>query len=225
MSQPSGTNCPRDFLRRGPFSHPGSSNTVRYLSQELYDIRFKNLRDLGGYSNGVPPLPIPNREVKPINADGTAVTCGRVGSRHFKERFARVAPFFLLCSGVTFFRLVLLPRRNPRDNGSKDALGIFTEKQCTPSLFYLSAFKENAYGVSLHLFCACAVRLTSAICRLYHNGKLSSSRGLLLHVSVDFVPMLCLCVVLSAWLFSLPASWLYCVVRWPVGSVWAVVPN
>ena len=99
MSQPSGTNCPKDFLRRGPFSHPGSSNTVRYLSQELYDIRFKNLRDLGGYSNGVPPLPIPNREVKPINADGTAVTCGRVGSRHFKERFARVAPFFVVFGG------------------------------------------------------------------------------------------------------------------------------
>ena len=26
-----------------------------------------------------PPLPIPNREVKPARADGTAVTCGRVG--------------------------------------------------------------------------------------------------------------------------------------------------
>ena len=26
----------------------------------------------GGYSNGVPPLPIPNREVKPVYADGTA---------------------------------------------------------------------------------------------------------------------------------------------------------
>ena len=26
----------------------------------------------GGYSTGVPPLPIPNREVKPGNADGTA---------------------------------------------------------------------------------------------------------------------------------------------------------
>ena len=25
-----------------------------------------------GYSNGVPPLPIPNREVKPVYADGTA---------------------------------------------------------------------------------------------------------------------------------------------------------
>ena len=27
---------------------------------------------LGGYSDGVPPLPIPNREVKPVRADGTA---------------------------------------------------------------------------------------------------------------------------------------------------------
>ena len=26
----------------------------------------------GGYSDGVPPLPIPNREVKPDRADGTA---------------------------------------------------------------------------------------------------------------------------------------------------------
>ena len=26
----------------------------------------------GGYSRGVPPLPIPNREVKPVRADGTA---------------------------------------------------------------------------------------------------------------------------------------------------------
>jgi len=29
-------------------------------------------RSLGDYSIGVPPLPIPNREVKPDSADGTA---------------------------------------------------------------------------------------------------------------------------------------------------------
>ena len=34
---------------------------------------------LGGYCVGVPPLPIPNREVKPVCADGTAMQCGRVG--------------------------------------------------------------------------------------------------------------------------------------------------
>ena len=27
----------------------------------------------------IPPLPIPNREVKSCNADGTAYICGRVG--------------------------------------------------------------------------------------------------------------------------------------------------
>ena len=35
----------------------------------------------GGYCGGVPPLPIPNREVKPVCADGTAMQCGRVGGR------------------------------------------------------------------------------------------------------------------------------------------------
>ena len=34
----------------------------------------------GGYCGGVTPLPIPNREVKPAYADGTAIKCGRVGS-------------------------------------------------------------------------------------------------------------------------------------------------
>ena len=37
----------------------------------------------GGDSCGVPPLPIPNREVKPACADGTAMQCGRVGNRLF----------------------------------------------------------------------------------------------------------------------------------------------
>ena len=35
----------------------------------------------GGYCVGVPPLSIPNREVKPVCADGTAMQCGRVGGR------------------------------------------------------------------------------------------------------------------------------------------------
>ena len=51
----------------------------------------------GGYSVGVPPLPIPNREVKPVRADGTA-SSGRVGRRHFSERFFKVLKdlFFVL---------------------------------------------------------------------------------------------------------------------------------
>ena len=49
----------------------------------------------GGYSVGVPPLPIPNREVKPVRADGTAYS-GRVGRRHFSEGFFKFEePLFL----------------------------------------------------------------------------------------------------------------------------------
>jgi hypothetical protein len=47
-----------------------------------FSIRLKNRKTLGDYSSGVPPLPIPNREVKPTSADGTAYR-GRVGRRQF----------------------------------------------------------------------------------------------------------------------------------------------
>ena len=40
----------------------------------------------GGYCGEVPPLPIPNREVKLTCADGTAMQCGRVGSRLLLSR-------------------------------------------------------------------------------------------------------------------------------------------
>ena len=45
-------------------------------------------------SAGVPPLPIPNREVKPCSADGTGVTPGRVGRRHIITKPARKAGFW-----------------------------------------------------------------------------------------------------------------------------------
>ena len=53
----------------------------------------------GGYCGGVPPLPIPNREVKPTYADGTAMQCGRVGSRLLLEasKIQFFGAFFLLC--------------------------------------------------------------------------------------------------------------------------------
>ena len=41
---------------------------------------FLSAKYCGGYSGGEPPLPIPNREVKPAIADGTAPPGGRVGS-------------------------------------------------------------------------------------------------------------------------------------------------
>ena len=69
-------------------THSGISHT-----RTGFDI-MKRLVLLGGYSSEVPPLPIPNREVKLTNADGTAYLSGRVGSRLFKEQIERFAPFF-----------------------------------------------------------------------------------------------------------------------------------
>ena len=66
---------------------------------------------LGGYSSEVPPLPIPNREVKLTNADGPAYLGGRVGSRLFKSGLAK-DPTFLLCLGekiaVVYFARVMI---------------------------------------------------------------------------------------------------------------------
>ena len=55
----------------------------------------------GGYCGGVPPLPIPNREVKPTCADGTAMQCGRVGSRLLYSR----SPEDIMSPGLLFLCL------------------------------------------------------------------------------------------------------------------------
>ena len=56
---------------------------------------------LGGYCSGVPPLPIPNREVKPTCADGTAMQCGRVGSRRLYLK--RESPELAITQGFFIF--------------------------------------------------------------------------------------------------------------------------
>ena len=63
-------------------------------------------------SVGDPPLPIPNREVKPVSADGTAKICGRVGHRHFlaRELQAIEALFFLLLIPPSLFGPMVLQR-------------------------------------------------------------------------------------------------------------------
>ena len=48
-------------------------------------------------SVGDPPLPIPNREVKPVSADGTAKIRGRVGHRHFSERELQAIEALFFC--------------------------------------------------------------------------------------------------------------------------------
>ena len=54
--------------------------SILYASKEEFHIPhstfniefFAPQKTLGGYCSGVPPRPIPNREVKPDRADGTA---------------------------------------------------------------------------------------------------------------------------------------------------------
>ena len=66
----------------------------------------KSINDiLGGYCGGVPPLPIPNREVKPTSADGTAMQCGRVGNRLLLEESSETKVL-----GLSFFLLYGLLR-------------------------------------------------------------------------------------------------------------------
>ena len=62
----------------------------------------------GGYCSGVPPLPIPNREVKPACADGTAMQCGRVGGRPlFSEALERFLRAFLFLPFKCIFFLLI----------------------------------------------------------------------------------------------------------------------
>ena len=82
-----------------PFKGPGAGVQVAFTEViMILDFAFRILnwkRNSGGYCGGVPPLPIPNREVKPTYADGTAMQCGRVGSRLLfeKSEALRVAIF------------------------------------------------------------------------------------------------------------------------------------
>ena len=59
----------------------------------------------GGYCGGVPPLPIPNREVKPTSADGTAMQCGRVGNRLLLEESSETKVL-----GLSFFVIWFVER-------------------------------------------------------------------------------------------------------------------
>ena len=88
-SKPSTTNCPKTFFQVHTFNCIVVNETTeqqnnKTTKQQFYKYSFvQSIVNLisGGYCGGVPPLPIPNREVKPTCADGTAMQCGRVGRR------------------------------------------------------------------------------------------------------------------------------------------------
>ena len=117
MSKPSITNCPNTF-----FGKVHSFNCIFSSLSCFACVQIRHPPLSGGYCGGVPPLPIPNREVKPTCADGTAMQCGRVGRRLLSMkslRFQKISEAFLFFfprifffSAVFFFSLnISLSRR------------------------------------------------------------------------------------------------------------------
>ena len=100
------------MLRRQPIRQP--KNKKKVVRKEI----------LGGYGGGVPPLPIPNREVKPTCADGTAMQCGRVGSRLLlTERVLRRKSWnSFFCLNTNFYELFTNTYLNPAPSTSKITL-------------------------------------------------------------------------------------------------------
>ena len=114
MSKPSITNCPNTFFRKFIVSTVVQSECSRNVKfhishQSLFTFACVQIRHnplSGGYCGGVPPLPIPNREVKPTCADGTAMQCGRVGRRLLSMkslRFRKISEAFLFFFPRIFF--------------------------------------------------------------------------------------------------------------------------
>ena len=80
-----------------------------HIPHSTFNIEFfAPQKTLGGYCGGVPPLPIPNREVKPACADGTAMQCGRVGGCLLYLGSSRSNDFGDLFLYNTNFKLLVL---------------------------------------------------------------------------------------------------------------------
>ena len=81
---------------------------VLYYQIQFACVQIRHNPLSGGYCGEVPPLPIPNREVKLTCADGTAMQCGRVGSRLLLSRASDFERFLrLFCFHADSFSLVI----------------------------------------------------------------------------------------------------------------------
>ena len=130
MSKPSITNCPNTFFRK--FIVSAVDSRLNREGRWFFTVKYSLLvckyvipHYHGGYCGEVPPLPIPNREVKLTCADGTAMQCGRVGSRLlsiseasitkvvgaflFSCSFAFLSPCFFPTAPFTFLPFTFLP--------------------------------------------------------------------------------------------------------------------
>ena len=76
----------------------------KYIVNRLLSI----IKILGWLLRQGPPLPIPNREVKPASADDTAIPSGKVGRRQlFKKPQHIVLRLFLVYTRI-YNRIILI---------------------------------------------------------------------------------------------------------------------
>ena len=111
MSKPSITNCPNTF-----FMKVHSFNCIFSSLSCFACVQIRHTPLSGGYCGEVPPLPIPNREVKLTCADGTAMQCGRVGSRLLsisEASITKVVGAFLFFPQFCFLIAQLFPTAPP----------------------------------------------------------------------------------------------------------------
>ena len=114
MSKPSITNCPNTFFKKVHsfscwLSMESRGTLVLYYQIQFACVQIRHTPLSGGYCGEVPPLPIPNREVKLTCADGTAMQCGRVGSRLLSSRasITKVVGAFLFSCEFYFLTLIV----------------------------------------------------------------------------------------------------------------------
>ena len=127
---------------------------------------FSQVTYCGGYSGEVPPLPIPNREVKLTHADGTDPPVGRVGSRRSSEALSSARLAGLLCFVAAQLRRCCAAARFPLRSHPPT----FSPLRCDASLVSVAPFplrcdasgegpglRRNSPGTLFLRFLRCAV--------------------------------------------------------------------
>ena len=131
------------------------------IAYEFACVQIRHTPLSGGYCGEVPPLPIPNREVKLTCADGTAMQCGRVGRRLLSMkslRFRKISEAFLFFSSRRSF---------------SSPLGFFSASFFFIGIFSSSDFTDESEG-------NLAYRITHGFSRIFGRWPMARARHELL---------------------------------------------
>lgn len=114
----------------------------------------------GGYSDGEPPLPIPNREAKPVIADGTARPGGRVGSRRaWKESSDERSSgdsfsCLQVCEEMRLGHSGFLRLEDVASVAPSIKVKILAQRKIPVDLHFIVRLRHKASGAALGLSCA-----------------------------------------------------------------------